>query len=233
MANPNPDYVYQCVVLGSASGQAINNVFHYDVINDTGVPPNTVDMTALATAFRALWTANITPRLSVEYEAFTYICTEFTGQIPNPNSPPQPPYKVRLGQVGQFTPPLPDAGSLVGDVMPTYVAVTAQKRTSFAGRDYRGSARFGPIIETNTVGNELESAVRTAWVAAVNGLLNLQVTSGGQTVTLRMAIFQKTRVVSALITLPLSAYAAEVTTMTVNRLIGSQISRKAKQGQGA
>lgn len=232
MANPSLTNIYEIAVLGEASGQAVNNVLHYDVLADTGVAPNTISMGDLAQGFRQQWIANITPRLSVNYRAFTYTVRELTGQAPSGKPPPAPPFDVVVGQIGEYTPTVSDAGARTGEALPTYCAASIRKHTGFGGREYRGSMRLGPISETDGENNSLTAAAHTAFVAAVNGLLTFTIVRGGNSQQYGLAVFQRTRVRAATIIPPITTYSATVLSMTVNTFLGSQVSRKERQVRG-
>lgn len=230
MPNPNVNYVYEITVQGRASGQAINNVFHYDVLSDSGVPPNSVSMQLVAQTFRGIWVANILSRLHTSYEAVQYTCRELTGQVADPFPPPN--FKITLLQVGVYTPVSPDAGLRVGDPLPTYCAVTVRKETGLGGRGFRGSTRYAPIIEADTTGNSVNPGIVAAFAAAVPSLQTWNIPMGGQNILMGLGVFNATRVRNALITQPISVYNTQVLSFSVNTFMGSQISRKQRAGIG-
>jgi hypothetical protein len=227
MANPNPAYVYELSVIAVAEKQQIANVMHYVVLNDTGVPPDSINMAQVSTAFRAVWSSNIMQRVSVAYQAHKYVCREYTFLVSSGKPPPAPAMKPLLGQVGETVPTVPDAGLRPGPYHPTYVAVTGQKLSGFGGRENRGSFRFGPIAEDDTDGNVIAESTRANWVNVLNGIKTFPVASGGQTMTMGMVIWQATRAGKGLSGTALNpGYVRPVSLLNVAGILGSQISRK-------
>lgn len=78
-------------------------------------------------------------------------------------------YEVNGLEFGIYADPSPNTGTLTGETLPSFVAVSVQQvRSSRATR--HGWKRFTGITELSVVGNELTSAYLTNWQTAVANL---------------------------------------------------------------
>lgn len=224
--------VLQITVFGVAQGQAVENVFHY-------VPEGTVDPLATGVDvwlddFRGIWRGAVLPHLAPDYTVAEYkaIVIRGTKDGPpvNPNNPDGPKKKVYdYGSVEKLTGEgTPDTGSAVGTPLPTYVAATLQKLTGESGRSNHGSARIATLIEAFTdatdankltvAGSNAMALVAAAILGQINGL-------AGE--ILHPVVFSRKRLFGkAGNTNNTTDTWTLITSVTVNDLVGSQVSRK-------
>jgi hypothetical protein len=83
-----------------------------------------------------------------------------------------------------FTTLAPSAsGGTGGSRLPLQQAVYTSLRSSLRGKHYQGRKRFGPVAESQVVGDELTPAAQAAWNAAVAPMLGNLVLPFGDTWT--------------------------------------------------
>lgn len=168
--------VIEIVVLGaSASGQQVNNVFHYRDVLAEVFPYTNTNLANGVNAFAANWRAFILPLLSVDYKVLTYRGRALVGVVTNTTPPPDTRFDV--GEQFDLTAPVGDVGVKAGTVAPSFTAFGNQKLVDRAGRNFRGSFRLGTIQEIDVSGNLLtvpvHDALQTATTAFVQATLDL------------------------------------------------------------
>lgn len=219
--------VIELIIQGKdVSGQNVFNVFHY---RQSDTAPTVYDNDDLAVACAEIntdWLTNIIPLLSVNYSYQTIRGRALTGTIANPTPPP--PTQLVVGEQFDLVLPAPISGTRVGDVLPTYAAVAAQKLSSRAGRNFRGGARFSTIREADTQANLLETGAYLALcVANITAFYAATLSLNFGASIWEMAIFSRTLALAA--PPPFSLLrdlTSKVVGAKVNPFISSQVSRK-------
>lgn len=218
--------VLELTVFGrSASGQQVLNVFHYRQANAVVTAYGQDQLVDMVGDFRGLWNGNILPVLSTDYSVEKYRGRAFESVQTNPTPPP--PTFLFVGEQYEEVPTVPEAGLRAGDPLPSFAAVGVQKLSSRAGRNFRGSARFGTAQEGDTVANSWTSAYLTLLNVNIEaffaGILEAELT--GQ--PWEMAIFSRTLALAAPpTTTNLFDFTAKVVGRRVNTFVSSQVSRK-------
>lgn len=168
--NLAPDDVLEFVVEGRADSQQVTNVLHYNVGTLPGV---TTNVTLLA-AMVAVWRLSILPLLNAGFAVSNYMLKKIdsvTAGVPTADQP----HPFTLAYLWEIALPGTgaDVGGTAGEMLPTFVTVSARKLTGFGGRYWRGGTRFGPISEADTLpsGNLLTGAAKTAWDTAASDVL--------------------------------------------------------------
>jgi len=232
----NGGYVYEFAVEGVSDGQAINNVLHAITV-DLSPVDNDVPLASLLGRFRQFWRDEVLMELPTAYTVLRYTLREYVAWVP---SLPPPPPAVQI-DFGHFTQgawlelkgsgTAADDGQRAGAWSPTYQAVTVRKRVLKAGKKYRGSMRLGPILEADTeatMGNRLTDARFADFEGIASAVMGLwTATEGTQSVDFRFAVFHKAY------TMkhggpggPARFLADAIDIASINRYVGSQVSRK-------
>lgn len=234
---PDPlreDHVLECVVFGIADGQAVLNVFHWQVrVPDGGVIDVNID--DIAVALRSGWRAGVVPALHNSYVATQYQVTAIDGKMPVPGTAPVE-YRLRYGIRGVAAGgTAADTGAKAGDPLPTFCGMGFIKRSRASGRDAKGAIRFGPILETDIDGNNVDLVIADALRdAAFTNLVEEDVVAAGMVTTVRMVLLRRTKFLKdAAANEPPDGYTYDVTRLQTRPFASSQTSRKKKTATGA
>jgi len=116
-----------------------------------------------------------------------------------------------------------DSGTVAGDSLPSVNSVSLQLKTGIRGRKYRGAKRYGPIAESQTVLDHLDTTPLADWTTYAGQLLAGFTDSDGnvwtpQVVSYRLSTFNPTTAI---------VVASPVTQITVNSVLG--IMRRRRQ----
>lgn len=219
--------VLEMTVFGrSTTGQQVLNIFHYRQETTTAQSYVLADLASAVTNFAVIWRTNVLPILSVNYKVEKYRGRSLTGTIANPTPPP--PNILVVGDQFELVAPAGDVGTRAGEELVTFDAVGMQKLSDRAGRNFRGSARFGTLASIDVEGNALETTYKNLVVPNL-GLFVAAILLVGDTFQVNwvMAIFSRTLVLAA----PppfglLRDLTAGVVGARVNNFVTSQVSRK-------
>ncbi len=164
------DQIVEISVNGVASGQAINNVFHYKPVT---LNPNFVTtLQQCLEAFRTMWRNTVLGGLSTSYAVLRYKGRALIGTRVDPANPNN--IILNIGDVGDLTgDPITDLGGTAGAALPTYTAMTLRKLSGVGGKRKKGSCRLGPIPESYTEAadqNKLTAAATAVGLVAAGGL---------------------------------------------------------------
>jgi hypothetical protein len=230
MAILNTD-VLEIIVDGSALAQQIVNVFHYRRVDPAGPELDDDLLPFLVGSFIATWRDNVLPHLSDFYGVDFYRGRVLHDVVIQPLPTPHPVISVSVAHdapgVGA------DVGGRTGEAAPTFVAAGVRKLSDRAGRNFRGSYRLSPLTETQITNNtwlagELapiqtgQQAFTTTVLLPATGIDNHELVVFSRTLTLSEPVgFSDLR-----------SHTAKVTGASVAALITSQVSRKARPGQG-
>jgi hypothetical protein len=222
----------QITVHGVVEGQAAVNVFHYapDSVND---PLNTT-LGAFVSAFRDLWRSEVLPLLSEAYAVLEYTGVVIAGTKASEGLDPVKVFD--LTDVVTVTGVDPDdIGGTAGAILPTMIAASFQKRTGIAGKRNKGSYRIAGLVEAYTeasAGNVLTGAAVTALEPVrVFGETDLAGAGAEQLIPIvfsRTTLFAKAGMVNNT-----TGTWREISAVLLNRLVGSQRSRKQVRRLGA
>jgi len=72
-------------------------------------------------------------------------------------------------------------GAITGDRLPDFSAVTIQMKTGLRGKSYRGSKHYGPIAESDTLGDTLVAGAVTRFTNVYNAVVAGFTDSDGNT----------------------------------------------------
>lgn len=234
---PDPlreDHVLECVVFGVADGQAILNVFHWQV----GVPAGgnvDVSIDDVAVALRSAWRAGVIPSLHQSYVASQYQVTTIDGKTAIPGTFPAQ-YKLKYGLRGIAAGgTAADTGAKAGDPLPTFCGMGFIKRSNASGRDGRGAIRFAPILETDIDGNNVDLVIGDALRdSAFTNLVEEGEVDAEKVTTVRMVLLRRTRYLTvAAANEPPDGYTYDVKSLQTRPFTSSQTSRKKKSAAGA
>jgi len=230
-----PGDVVEVIVFGLMDGQSVLNVFHYKLM-DYALSGNVqVTVKTISDGVRTLWRNQICPLLSQGYSVVQYQATVLLHTFVVPDSNP-PRINVQVGD-RSISPGVPnfDIGTKAGDPLPTFNAIGAIKRTAKGGRDGKGAIRLGPFPDTDIDGNNVDTVINGAVIAALEVLLvsedpfnptDKYVPQGA--LLRRTAWFKAPPVVT-----PPAAYAELITAVEARPYASSQVSRKKKKTIGA
>lgn len=224
--------VVQISVNAIQNGQRITNVLHYIPVGT--VDPMITTLGGFLTAFRTGWRANILPIQTTTLFVQEYNGVVIRGTKPGPGD--DPPKVLDLGDevtiVGDV---VDDAGTAIGDTLPTTTTATFRKSSGLAGRSNRGAVRLGGLLEfytspgeANTLTNAAITVLETPRLFFESNLTGV----GGEFLT--PVIFSRTKLFR-------KAGATNNTTDTwvdleqvlLNQLVGLQKSRKQVRRLGA
>jgi hypothetical protein len=220
--------VGQLTIFGRSQGQQILNVFHYRRVDPAAPPISDTDLPNVVFDIRENWRALIAATFHDSYSVESYTWRTLTGTIANPSPPPPSIFTEDF----QFVQPggLLDVGGVGGPALPTFDALGVQKLSNRAGRNFRGSARFGPHLEAQTDNNSWTPAFIGAAEPLISTLF-VDIYTDGFGGTVEMAIFSRTLALAAPppFTL-LRDLTAKVIGAKLNGFVSSQVSRKASVG---
>lgn len=227
MAVIDVNAVYEVIVKGSMSNQAVVNVFHY--VDEEGSPPepNETEENFLA-SFRLNWRSAVLPKVSNLYFVETYTLRRITGTEVDPDPPP--PNRLIVPFAFQLPGTLDDAGDRLGEPLPTYAAAGYRKLTSNPTRNGRGSFRLGGLLEEDTTGgNALNAGALVLLAPATLEPIRIPVINPPGTRFMLMAVFSETL---ALVTPNVTPrnFAFAVNALALNGFVTSQVSRKQRVG---
>lgn len=137
--------VWQAVVAGRLHNQSCINVFHFAPGATT-----VVDSSPLGVALRTWWLAQPMSQMSNQYnldeirtkKLFPTVNDEIITVVPQPA-----------------------AGTLVGESLPSTVALCLSLRTGLGGRSFRGRKYIAAIPESEQNGSRLITSAKEAWEA--------------------------------------------------------------------
>lgn len=116
-----------------------------------------------------------------------------------------------------------DVGGTSGERMPDFGAITVRLKTGIRGRSYMGSKHFGPVTEADTTGDIVASGALTKWNNLRDAcLLNLTPDSD----VFYPVVFSQ--LLSQVEENPTTVTTAQVTSTSLNSLVGTMRRRKAK-----
>jgi len=122
----------------------------------------------------------------------------------------------------------PTDGAIAGDRLPTFNAVTIQLIGDGRGRSFRGSKHFGPVAESDTILDNLDTVPLGRWDAirvAIDGGLQFFDAAGN---TWQLIILSRT--LSDLTANPSVFTGCHVAASKTNRIVGTMDRRKEKAG---
>lgn len=143
--------IFRVVAEQSLHGQTVLNVFHYIV----GAVGATDETTGLASKFVA---TVIPPLKAVQSNELSHVSVTVQKIFP---LPVRVPYR-NVNGVG--------AGTVAQNSLPTSMAVVGTKRTSFAGRKFRGRVFFAGVPVTHEDNSVLAAANIAAWQAVCDAV---------------------------------------------------------------
>jgi len=226
MFNLAHDDLYEVSLIQKFLNQVCINVLHYSARSEAAwVDPHTSQdlLTAIATA----WDTNMAPNLSDGLTLDQLTIRSVVGWMGTVEVP-RPLYFALDTLV-----PVGIAGTVAGAALPSYAAVTARKRTGFAGRKYNGSLRQAGIVEADSTGNLLTGGAAAAFQTAINDTFLADLALGVND-QIEVGVFSLSDMVfNNIIPGPVpvaSVYWAKVTSMPINEYLGSQVSRKFGHG---
>jgi len=209
----------------STTGQSILNVFHYRQVTTDPQTYENDDLAEAVNDFAGFWRSRILPFLNSLTKVEKWRGRALTGTIANP-SPPPPTQLVVGEQVEKLGEPT-DLGGVVGEEMVTFSAFGAQKLSSRAGRNFRGSARFGTISEVDVSGNTVPALTLATVQTNTDLFFKDKLTIFFGPIEWEMCIFSRTLALAAPPPFTdLRALTAIVLGSKVNPFVTSQVSRK-------
>jgi len=218
-------------VIGIAQQQAIVSRFDFAFLG-TFVDETSED---LLQEFRTRFRAQFLPLFHAGYLALKYEARSISGST-RKVTPKGTHYSRSYYAAWSFLTSgvAADQGQLGGAPLPTWVAVTIQKRTGLLGKKFRGSLRASPIVETDTdpSGNNLTITAHDAWVnAMVNFGGRFKVKPGGAgTIDAVPAVFSaKGYFLDTSPAKTVVDWTREVVAFQPNVRVGSQGSRRARR----
>lgn len=222
----NQTSILEVTVFGrSDTGQAILNVFHYRQSTDDPVNYPDTEVNTFTDSFAVLWRANILPILCVDYLVEQWRGRSLTDVATNPTPPP--PTVITVGAQAVTIGAPTDRGATPIEVQTTFDAIGAQKLSSRAGRNFRGSSRIGTISSSNVNGNSLEATYLTTVRTNTNTLFTTTIPLGIGADLWEMAVFSRTLTLAeAPGYSDLKAHSSKVLGSRVNPFVTSQVSRK-------
>lgn len=226
--NLEEDRVYEFEVVAAYGGQQVINNLHYMFRNDdNGNPQNHTMEGVLGSLVTGLWQGNILTQLSDQYQVQDYHLKRVSAVTANPGPPItyQVSYDIAVTIAGGTN---DDKGDKSGEAMPSYVAVTVQKKSAILSRSTRGSVRHSGIPESDTLVtegvNRLSDAAETAWNAIIPQYLSSIVFVPANSGQFDPVIFS--RKLGSVLTPPDEDAVTDWTTARLNKFLGTQLSRK-------
>lgn len=227
MAQIESTAVYEIIVKGTASEQAVLNVIHYATEETIPVPPIPTEEQFLA-QFVENWRTAVLAVLSQIYRVESYTLKRITGTEVDPSPPPP----TRLIVPFQFGIPggLGDFGARVGEPLPTYSAVGYRKLTSNPTRNGRGGMRLGPVLESDTTGGNALNAGALALFAVANlESIRRVLIAAVANFPMQMQVFSETLALVAPNVTPRN-FSFPVSALALNPFITTQTTRKQRTG---
>lgn len=222
------DEVYECRFIGDHDGQAVVNILHGIVTSIQGATA-TAPLQAAADLVRDAYINNVVPELHDAYAFHQLRMLRVSGGLEVPQPPPSPPrYHLTYDAEAESVPSAPVFGSIIGDPLPTYVAINVRKKASIGGSIRSGGMRVGPLVETDigdqTSGNLLSGGglVKGGNVAA--WLLTQVALEATQEWFLNWGVASRKDI--AFPGTPVKDGFGILTGSVVNPLVSSQVSRK-------
>lgn len=212
--------VYEVSVNGLCAAQAFVNRYHF-LCTAAVAGDGFLDVLA---ALQTRLQVNIYPYLAVGFSATKYKLKKI--DFVTTAAGPPVTYPVTYDTQAEIPGNVADVGTLATDALPTYAAASVRVQTALVGKSFRGSKRYGPLVEAQTLagsGNQLTATMISNF------------TAGANTLTVPFAYFAgsecKWVVWSAKQTYLLSPTnpavgATLVTSCVCNTYLGSQVSRK-------
>lgn len=209
----------------SDSGQSILNVFHYRQQSADPQNYDNVDLQEAIADFRGFWIASILPLVSTAYKVEKYRGRALTGTIANPTPPPAT--QIVVGEQAEFIAPAGEVGTRVGLEDISFAALGAQKLSARAGRNFRGSSRFGTLSASDVVENELDATYLALAITNTDTFFKAILTLVFDAVNWEHCIFSRTLALAAPPPFTLMRdLTAKVLGSKVNKFVTSQVSRK-------
>jgi hypothetical protein len=209
MPLPSTSYNYvEIAMLGTSpalgsNAKPIDNIYHFK--RQTNVPP--ISKTNIESSFQTWIATPVLATLSIGYtQTFN---------------------AVRLIDDALDPPALfPEAGvgAISGDRLPDFNSVVIRYTTGLRGRSYRGSKHFGPIAESQTLGDALTSGAITLWNAVRTALISGFTDTDGNIWSLVVL----SRKQSKLMVNPTTVVANVINATKLNDTLGTMRRRKVK-----
>lgn len=213
-------------VFGQSDGQAVNSVFELMALATDPAPPTLISLEDVADSVITRMTVDVAPHNS-SFWSFNRVVVKTITAIQDRISRGRHHTRRIYGE--QFEKVLGSAvvGGRVGPATPTYVAYTVRFKTARAGKSFRGGKRFGPLFEDDTVTNLVEPArlalVRTAMSHFTNPSPSVIIPG----FNFAWVVFgARAAVLAGTLAEPFRTFAPALTSVLVNDVVGSQVSRK-------
>lgn len=226
-------------VMGQAQNQAIQNVFHYRV---DIAPVGVVTIEDVAIGFQSMWQGVVCPLLHSDYHVVNYEVLRIAGAVflpgqTAPNGKTRLDYDELHSEQGVAL----DQGTKATDPLPTFGAIGFRKscgKTRDQGGQFianagllSGGFRLGPIVEADTVaadGNSLTAGIVTAATGVETPIIDLIVDAPNGMLRLEVISLERNKL-PRLAGAGVPTFAtADVNALTINPLITTQVSRKAR-----
>lgn len=226
------EYVYEYREVWKQQNQAIVNILHLRLTNEDGdVYQGTADSQVVMAAMHGLWVNILTPIQTENLIAVESRILRVDNATPVTPSSGNPYIRVSYGPEDFIFYTSPDAGDLADPPLPTYVAATIRKfgLTENNARVF-GSMRIGGLTEASTGGAGTENGnelgvgalgVISSFAQDLTGTVDL-----GDDTWAKPGILSLTRAVLQQPLANIVGSFAPITSASVNKLVGSQVSRK-------
>lgn len=156
--------VVEWIIQGAAGGQVVINRGYLRCQNGAAIAFSSDE---IILALRARFRSQIIPELNSGYQVRFYIIKQVLSSVFTGTR-----WSFTYDKQNLLAGTSTDQGGAVGSMLPVFCAVTCQLRGDDLGRSRRGSKRWGPIQETDTVddqGNFLKTFNLIAWQLAMEG----------------------------------------------------------------
>lgn len=226
---------YEFVVRGVDinTGQTFVNVTHYQSgLQATpvllyGDPIPLAALGSLNGALIVAWQAFF-DQISNHYRAKEYRLREVTGWATSAAGK-----RLTYGDQDIFLAPddADNSGQLAGETQPDFVALSVQKKTSMAGREFRGGMRLGPVREIDVNNGRIINTYLTSINSLLSTFRSTAFANGGAggEGSMAMVILSRKRVFAGPAVIIASAgLTADVIQLVCVQNTGSQTSRKPK-----
>lgn len=228
--------VYELRILHSMRGQALVNILHVKLFDPDGVTPfsgqldSGVFLVDMKDAFRDEYQAIISDQVFGEKIEVWQVSGVSLG-TPTANGTPR--YKLEYNMSDESFYSTLDQGQKPDPPLPTFCSVTIKKRGNLPGATIRGSNRWSGVTEPQTGdpevnGNALSDEARTLW-SGLAGLIENGTTSGSGAAKVAFGILSR----KAAFLDPMQDVNngfARCETVSVDKWLGSQVSRKVVNG---
>jgi len=237
MATQKSGYVYEVVTRGVdlRSGLILENILHLRQKDQTpppifGTEIAGSDLNQLALTFRNAYGLAILPGVSEHYRMEDVTVKQIIGYEPGVGGD-----KVVYGEQGISLAGGPfDQGSVLGEATPQAVAMSVAKKSSKAGKSFRGSMRIGIIAEDSQSNGALTDAAVGTAQTRMNTFRTSTFNNGAPSPAgdNTLLIFSRTLFFNAVLPLAESeTYSAVIIAFAVHQNLGSQNSRKVRSDQ--